>query len=42
MNHSSPGFGIPVSELQAAWEKPFMPVAQGGCPDISAENLLIV
>ena len=24
--------GMPVSELVAAWEKPFLPEAQGGCP----------
>ena len=32
MNHSSPGFGIPLPELRAAWNRPFLPVAQGGCP----------
>ena len=34
MNHSSPGFGIPLVELQAAWEKPFLPIGQGGCPNL--------
>ena len=35
MNHSSPDFGIPLAELQAAWAKPFLPVEQGGCPNIA-------
>jgi len=44
MNHSSPNFGIPLSELQAAWEKPFLPVAQGGCPALlpSAPQAFVV
>ena len=32
LNHSDPNFGIPLPELQAAWDKPFLPVEQGGCP----------
>ena len=24
--------GMPLSELVAAWEKPFLPEVQGGCP----------
>lgn len=32
LNHSSPNFGIPVDELQAAWEAPFKPIEEGGCP----------
>jgi hypothetical protein len=34
LNTTSPNFGIPVLELLAAWEKPFAPEAQGGCPSI--------
>ena len=34
MNHSSPDFGIPLAELRAAWDKPFGPVADGGCPPL--------
>ena len=31
---SSPGFGIPLAELHAAWDKPFNAVNQGGCPQL--------
>jgi hypothetical protein len=34
LNHSSPNFGIPLPELQAAWDKPFVPEDQGGCPPL--------
>lgn len=32
LNHTSPNFGIPLVELQAAWDKPFKPESEGGCP----------
>lgn len=32
LNHSSPNFGIPMPDLRAAWDKPFLPVEHGGCP----------
>lgn len=34
LNHTSPDFGIPLKDLHNAWTKPFLPTANGGCPDI--------
>lgn len=34
MNYSSPESGIPLSELRTTWNRPFLPVAQGGCPSV--------
>ena len=35
MNDTSPDFGIPVEDLIKAWDKPFLPENEGGCPDLS-------
>lgn len=35
MNHSDLGFGIPLPQLQAAWDKPFLSEENGGCPSLS-------
>eukprot|EP00038_Savillea_parva_P031299 m.84723 g.84723 ORF g.84723 m.84723 type:complete len:408 (-) comp9606_c0_seq1:490-1713(-) len=34
MNDTSPDFGIPVPDLIKAWDKPFLPESEGGCPAI--------
>jgi len=34
MNHTSPNFGMPLSELRVAWARPFLSVAEGGCPPL--------
>jgi len=38
LNHTSPDFGIPLSELGAAWDRPFLPVKQGGCPALPSNH----
>jgi hypothetical protein len=38
MNDTSPDFGIPVPDLLKAWEKPFLPESEGGCPSIAAAS----
>ena len=40
MNHTSENFGIPLAELQAAWERPFLPLDQGGCPRLGSSHHL--